>query len=336
MPPAPAAGSRSSKRAPRPTVSAPATKATSSRRAPALKPLSRSRDVVNTNLGAHSRTDPIGALNTLLRLVSSISTRIGGCQYKMTSSEHALSLHLLSIVEPYVYQGARALAAAANPSCKASGTPLVGLIYQPTEILDAIMSHIDSKRDLLQVGLCCKRLHDVVFPRHFDYRVVRCKVSSISVWNHLAVHRSLAANIRKLEILDERSKISTPSRLSTSDLPRTIGQRDTDFDSTDDEVKAKGIHGKQERYLVNALKKMTGLKEIKWSCNHSPIPLERVWPIVAQTCGLTLQKMDTCNNLIFSASSDDESESSSDDADEAGTSVTQPAVGTRTLRCVLD
>lgn len=150
------------------------------------------------------------------------------------------------------------------------------------------MSHVDSKRDLLSLGLSCKRMHDVVFPRHFEYRVVRCKASSISVWNHMTVHRSLAENVRRLEILDERTTegILVPSGIMTSD---------TELESSDDELER---HDKQERFLVSALAKMTALDSFVWSCNHSPISIDNVWPILLKC--QSLQSVEINDNLVFS------------------------------------
>lgn len=129
----------------------------------------------------------------------------------------------------------------------------------------------------------------MIFPRHFGYRVIKCKVSSISVWNHLIVNRALAKNVRRLEILDERSVESfvVPSGILTSD---------TDLESTDDEL---DLHDKQERYLVSALTKMTALGSFSWSCNHSPISIDNVWPTLLR-CH-SLREVDINDNLIFGA-----------------------------------
>jgi hypothetical protein len=180
----------------------------------------------------------------------------------------------------------------------AQAKPIIsGLVYQPTEILDSIMSFLDSKRDLLNVALCCKHLHDVVFPRHFEYRFIRCKVSSISVWNHLLVNHSLARNVRRLEIVDERSSASTAIMPRGMVVPRGITKRDTDLESTDDEL---SMHKKQERYLGLALQRMSGLKELKWSCNHSPISIEHIWPALLMRC-TTLDTLEIADNLVFTS-----------------------------------
>lgn len=249
---------------------------------------------ISTDLSAHPRTDPIGALNTLLKLLSSLSTRIGRCQYKLTPSEHALSLHLVSILDPYVYQGAKTLSNAVSTQVKPT---FVGLVFQPTEILDKIMSYLDSRQDLLNVALSCKHMHDVVFPRHFEYRVIRCKVSSLSVWNHLITNHGLARNVRKLEIIDERSSATTIPRTGGGGfvVPRGIVKRDTDLESTDDELV---MHRKQEKYFCRALEEMTGLREIKWSCNHSPISIDHVWPTLVMR-SRTLDTFDISDNLLF-------------------------------------
>ncbi|KAJ7180580.1 hypothetical protein C8R46DRAFT_1069873 [Mycena filopes] len=229
--------------------------------------------VVDTNLGSYDRTDPFMAFNVLLKILGSLPSRIGGCQFKLTPDEHKLSLHLLNIVEPFV---------GLAPSRRT-------ITRQPTEILDSIAFHVDSKRDLMSLALSCQRMHDIVFPRHFQYRHIRCKVSSLSVWNHLIVHRSLARNVRRLEILDERAASSELL------IPSDILNSDTDMDSTDDEL---GMHEKQERFLVGALGKMTSLASFTWACNHSPISIDNVWPTLLK-CH-SLQEVDISDNLAFS------------------------------------
>ncbi|KAF6753589.1 hypothetical protein DFP72DRAFT_900928 [Ephemerocybe angulata] len=279
--------------------------------------------LLNTELSAHPRTNPIAALSTLLKLLSSLSSRIGRCQYKLTPAEHALSLHLVSIIDPYVYQGAKALSAVASAQVKPT---FAGIVFQPTEILDSIMAYLDSKRDLLNVALCCKHLHDVVFPRHFEYRVIRCKVSSISVWNHLLVNHSLARNVRRLEIVDERSSVAVTPRAATTTIatkglivPRGIVHRDTDLESTDDEL---SMHKKQEKRLASALLCMSGLKEIKWSCTHSPISIEHVWPSLVMRAS-TLDSLEIADNLVFTPQSvGRESEEGTSGSDGEGDSRT--------------
>ncbi|KAL0957838.1 hypothetical protein HGRIS_000023 [Hohenbuehelia grisea] len=232
---------------------------------------------------AYNRTDPFHAFNVLLKLLSSLPSRIGGCQYKLTPEEHKLSLHLLNIVEPFV---------GLAPSKRTTIT------RQPTEILDTIVFHIDEPKDLLSLALSCRRLRDVVIPRHLDYRFIRCKLSSIRVWNHLIVHRSLARNVRRLEILDERSA-------KPEIIPSNILTSDTDLESTDDEL---GLHAKYERYLLSALGKMAALKSVLWSCNHSPITIEHLWSTLLKCKTLTTVEIN--DNMVFNGSRqpDDESE----------------------------
>lgn len=109
------------------------------------------------------------------------------------------------------------------------------------------------------------------------------------------MNRSLAQNVRYLDILDERS---TEAKV----LPKAAGTgngiiggiRDTDVESTDDEL---GMHAKQERFLVAALIKMTMLRTFKWSCCHSPISIDNIWPTLLK-CG-SLQAVDIRDNMMF-------------------------------------
>ena len=158
---------------------------------------------------------------------------------------------------------------------------------QPTEILDEIVSHIDSKRDLFALAISCKRMHSVIFPRHYDYRTIRCKISNIAVWGHLANNRALALNVRRLEILDERS--SAPLC-----IPPDLLTTDTELESSDDELE---MHNKQERLFISALTRMNRLNEFIWSCNHSLVSLENVLPTLLKC--QTLKSVEINDNLIF-------------------------------------
>lgn len=249
---------------------APSTKPRKSSPLTAKHPIRRP-PLVDTNTLSYDRNDPFHAINALRRLIGSLTSRIGGCQYRLTPDEHKLSLYLLTIVEPFVGPA---------PSRRT-------LTRQPTEILDAIVFHVDSKRDLLALALSCHRLHTVIFPRHYDYRVICAKASSLSLWNHLIVNRALARNVRTLEIIDERS----PKPLV---LPTDIMKTDTDIESSDDELM---LHSKQEKLLVSALNKMTALQSFQWSCNHSTISIDNVWETLMRR--QTLSQVTVSDNLVF-------------------------------------
>ncbi|KAK0442605.1 hypothetical protein EV421DRAFT_1890925 [Armillaria borealis] len=253
---------------------------------------------VDTHLGSYDRTDPFRAFSVLAGLLGSLASRLGGCQYKLTPEEHKLSLHLLTIVEPYI-----------------GGAPSQRTLItrQPTEILDAIVFHIDSKQDLLALASSCQRMHGIIIPRHVDYRVLRCKVSSISMWNHLIVNRSLAKNVRRLEILDERTSVDALR------IPGGIVGTDTDLESTDDEL---AMHEKQERYLVSALTKMTALNSFVWSCNHSPISIDNVWPTLLKCHSLS--EVEIHDNMVFGPTSGEDS--------QAARSLVLPSVKTASFQ----
>ncbi|KAF8828392.1 hypothetical protein HHX47_DHR4000467 [Lentinula edodes] len=257
----------------------------------ATRGIRRTPPIIDVNLNSYSRTDPFQAFNVLLKLLSSLSSRVGGCQYRLTPQEHRLSLHLLNIIEPFV---------GSTPSKRTLIT------HQPTEILDAIVFHVSSRADLLNLAMTCSRMHGVVIPRHFDYRVVKCKVSSVSVWNHLSVHRSLAMNVRQLEVLDERA-VSGPgtaighgtlssslSNQSREMVPGGISSTETDLEDTDDEL---AMHIKQEQYLLDALSKMAHLESFIWSCNHSPISIDTFWPILLKIHAL--KEVEINDNMVF-------------------------------------
>lgn len=232
---------------------------------------------VDTNPAAYDKKDPFAAVDALRKLLTALPTKPGGCQLRMTEEEHKLSLHLLTIVEPFV---------GLSPSQR-------GLIRQPTENLDEIVSYIDSKRDLLSLALSCKRMFSIVFPRHFEYRVIRCKISNIAVWSHFASNYVLAANVRCLEILDERTA-EAPC------IPSDILASDTELESSDDELT---MHAKQGRLFASALSKMTRLTAFVWSCNHSLISLHSIWPTILKC--QSLRAVEIHDNLVFSPTTEE-------------------------------
>ena len=99
--------------------------------------------------------------------------------------------------------------------------------------------------------------------------------------------------------MDERSSATTSGNFNKGRgiaIPKNVLlQRDTDLESTDDEL---SMHVKQEKYLAAALVRMTGLREFQWSCNHSPISIAHVWPTLMMRA-VNLRVMDICDNLVF-------------------------------------
>ncbi|KAL5521723.1 hypothetical protein ACEPAF_2471 [Sanghuangporus sanghuang] len=241
---------------------------------------------VATNIASYDRKDPFAAVDALRKLLTTLPTRSGTNQLKMTADEHRLSMHLLTIVEPFI---------GSSPSPR-------GLTRQPTENLDEIAPYVDSKRDLLSLALSCKRMYGVIFPRHFEYRVIRCKISNIAVWSYFANSRALASNVRRLEILDERST-------EIPRIPSDILASDTELESSDDEL---GLHHKQGRLFSSALSKMTRLTTFVWSCNHSLISLDKIWSTLLKC--QSLKMIEVNDNLVFSPISE---KSTSSDAKQA-------------------
>lgn len=90
----------------------------------------------------------------------------------------------------------------------------------PVELVDKILTFIDSSRDLHSLLLSTKYIYGVV-KRHSDYRHIRCSIiQGYDLWAVLAVDKSLAANVRVLEIQPESHDSYTP--LKTMLLPSTL------------------------------------------------------------------------------------------------------------------
>lgn len=198
----------------------------------------------------------------------------GAHQYKMTQAQHKLVMHLLKIVEPFV-----------GPTISYHN-----IARLPTETLDNIVSHVDLKDDLLSLALTCRRIRDVIISRHFDYRVIKAKVSSTRVWHHLTVYRGLARNVRWLEIMDEsnsETELTVPPKITTTDA---------DVESTHDELDRPAV---LEKLFISAIAGMHGLQSFKWSQSRtrSLVSIERLWPTLRNCLQLSL--VDLNDNTIF-------------------------------------
>lgn len=84
-------------------------------------------------------------------------------------------------------------------------------------------------------------------------------------------------------------------------VPGGIPSTETDLEDTDDELE---MHKKQEHYILAALSKMTHLESFVWSCNHSPISIDLLWPMLIK-CH-TLKDVQINDNLVFSPMPDQE------------------------------
>lgn len=71
----------------------------------------------------------------------------------------------------------------------------------PSETLEAIISKIESRGDLLQLALTCSRLASLIIPRHLHWRTLRSNIEDgRNIWSALAHDRNLAQNVRVLEL----------------------------------------------------------------------------------------------------------------------------------------
>lgn len=73
----------------------------------------------------------------------------------------------------------------------------------PIELVEKILSLIDSPQDLRSLLLSARYTYHTV-KRHADYRHIRCSLTQgEAMWEKLAADKSLAANVRVLEIQPE-------------------------------------------------------------------------------------------------------------------------------------
>ncbi|GJJ10677.1 hypothetical protein Clacol_004904 [Clathrus columnatus] len=227
----------------------------------------------NVNNIPSDTKDPFTAMSLLRKLLNN-TARQG---YKISQEDHKLSLRLLSIIEPFI-----------SPHPVDEDEARRSLTRQPNEILDMIVFHLDSRKDLLSLALTCQRLRDIVLPRHLEYRFIQCKPNSEKVWKHLIAHPLLACNVRRLHVIDERSK-------EPELIPNRVVVEETDTCNRDIAIDSYVI---QQRLIIEALTRMTTLSTFSWSCNTSLISFDDVSPTLF-TCEM-LKEVDITDNRAFS------------------------------------
>jgi hypothetical protein len=78
--------------------------------------------------------------------------------------------------------------------------PNITLINISTELVDAIVNHIDNPKDVLNSALACKRLYQVIVPDHLEFRHIRCDPRQKDLWDELCQKPGLTAKVRFLEL----------------------------------------------------------------------------------------------------------------------------------------
>ncbi|KAF9063952.1 hypothetical protein BDP27DRAFT_1231222 [Rhodocollybia butyracea] len=72
------------------------------------------------------------------------------------------------------------------------------LLTLPLEILDTILSDLDTYSDLISLALVSKNIYHQVIPRHSEYRVLRIRHRFPGLWAHLAKRADLSRNLREI------------------------------------------------------------------------------------------------------------------------------------------
>jgi hypothetical protein len=166
----------------------------------------------------------------------------------------------------------------------------------PVEILEQIASEIESPLDLCSFG-ASRKLRSIVFPNHAQLRIIRCPLLS-SIWEKLSIHRSLAANVRVLEI--QRATINwnhdfvdlpvVPAMFDEPGRPQAINE--VNHAKRPSRLEA-------DRVLVSALRHMTGLVSFQWS--HTPSLInpdleDDVWTTLINYCP-NLREVDVLDDV---------------------------------------
>jgi len=182
----------------------------------------------------------------------------------------------------------------------------MSITHLPAETLDKIAGFIESPTDLRNFAVS-RQLHSIVSPRHTQFRIIRSPLLS-PIWQKFTTHRSLAQNVRTLEIQRPEYYGVHPDFAVLSDPFMALGDRRRRGFRTNPSVVPeifKEEHGDKdeqgaptfnnernkdlcaERLLVLALRTMTGLTSFVWSRTPpliNPNIEDDIWITLANHC----------------------------------------------------
>ncbi|KAI0052024.1 hypothetical protein FA95DRAFT_1458616, partial [Auriscalpium vulgare] len=76
------------------------------------------------------------------------------------------------------------------------------MVRLPTELIDHVVSQLDSRTDILAFALTCRAFKCIAIPSHLEYRILRVHPSRSAVWSHLSWRPALAGRVRAVHLLD--------------------------------------------------------------------------------------------------------------------------------------
>ena len=133
----------------------------------------------------------------------------------------------------------------------------MALLRLPPEIIDSILAHIE-RVDHLTAFACASSECARHATRHIQYRFIQTATHNYPVWAHLALHSSLARNVRQVYLFNKPSTAG-PDRCPTT----LVAPLDFDDAAPDAEVKLM-------RALCRSLVPMHLLTTFVWLTGPSP------------------------------------------------------------------
>lgn len=134
------------------------------------------------------------------------------------------------------------------------------LLQLPPEILDGILSLIDSHDHILAFALSSHGCAAFAIPRHTEYRILRIRHSRPDLWAHLAQRVDLASSITQVHISDRYTCLQ-PDR-----VPRTL----VDPLVLQESTHPWDIEAARIRNICKAIENMKSLLSFVWEFNAKP------------------------------------------------------------------
>lgn len=128
----------------------------------------------------------------------------------------------------------------------------MALLRLPPEIIDTILAQIERVDHLAAFARASKECARHASPRHTQYRIIHSAGRNYHVWAHLAMHATLARNVRQVFLLNK------PTTACPDRCPTTL-VAPLDFDEAAPDAEAKYL-----RALCRSLISMDLLTTFVW------------------------------------------------------------------------
>lgn len=146
---------------------------------------------------------------------------------------------------------------------------------QPFDILNLVVTFLDSPKDLLALSLTSRQFYRLTCPHHIDFRYIRCDPNRLSLWEALFKHGEISKRFRRIELYNEAGSVRGG---------RTVLPQSWEFYDVEEDLHQARAYNQNIDPFINALGKMENLFRFSWVAEKGlTVPQRDAFPAIFST-----------------------------------------------------